>query len=98
RITTGHVYLNATNKNATIGVLGSKLMNWNGRIIYGEDHSDWISLNSVIPAVRQTLLNVEVNQDLEISGNTKQRLSGNYALNYRNNFKNKAPSEKKGSR
>lgn len=91
----GMFLLDATNKNATIGVLGSKLMNWNGRIIYGEDHSDWISLSSVIPAVRQTLLNVEVNQDLEVSGNANQRLSGNYALNYRNNFKNKAPSERK---
>lgn len=91
----GKILLDATDKNATIGVLGSKLMNWNGRIIFDEDNSDWISLNSGIPAVQQTLLSVEVNPDFEISGNAKQRLSGNYALAYRNKFKNSAPSERK---
>jgi len=84
--------LDATNKNAEKGVLGSYVMNWNGRI-FKDDHSDWISLNPVIPAVNQTLLNIQVNPELEIYGNVQQRFSGNYALNYRNRFRNIADSE-----
>lgn len=89
----GVLLLDATNKNAEMGVISSHLMNGNGRVITSENSSGWVNLSSGIPAVNQTLLTAELTPDLKISGNTQQRFSGNYALNYRNTFKNLATSE-----
>lgn len=89
----GVYLLDATNKNAEMGVLSTYLMNGNGRVLMSENNSGWVNLNSSIPAVGQTLLTVELTPDLKISGNSQQRFSGNYALNYRDKFKNLAPSE-----
>lgn len=89
----GALLLDATNKNADMGVISSHIMNGNGRVITSENNSGWISLNSGIPAVNQTLLTAELTPDLKISGNTQQRFSGNYALNYRDQFKNLSASE-----
>lgn len=80
--------MDATNKNAEIGVLGSEVMNGNGRMVHADLSSDWIGLTSVIPSVSQTLLNVSINPEKGISGQAQRRVSGNFALNYRNGFKN----------
>src|SRR5699024_5786627 len=63
-----YLLLDATNKNAEMGVLSSNIMNGNGRILFQEKQSDWIPLNSVVPAVDQTLLTVDIEDDFEISG------------------------------
>lgn len=89
----GVLLLDATNKNAEMGVLDSYLMNGNGRVIVSENNSSWISVNSIIPALSQTMMNVEMSPDLEILGTAQQRFSGNYALNYRNAFKNRIESD-----
>lgn len=89
----GVLLLDATNKNAEFGILGSYLLNGNGRVIIGEDESSWIALSSSNPAVSQTLMNAEINSNLEVVGNAQQRFSGNYGLNYRNQFRNLDSSE-----
>lgn len=87
--------MDATSKNAEIGVLGSHVMNGNGRIVNTDLSSDWIALTSVIPSVNQTLLNVSIGPDLEISGQAQRRVSGNFALSYRNGFKNVDETQQK---
>jgi len=93
QIPQGVLLLDATNKNAEFGILDSHVLNGNGRVIIGENDSSWIALSSANPAVSQTLMSAEINSDLEVVGNAQQRFSGNYALNYRNEFRNLAQSE-----
>lgn len=89
----GIILLDATNKNSDIGVLSSYAMNGNGRLLRKDDTSDWVSLTPIKPAVNQTLLSVKLNDNLEVEGSGQQRFTGNYALNYRNNFKEIANTE-----
>lgn len=89
----GVFLMDATNSNAGMGILGFQVMNGNGRVIISETESTWIPLNSASSAVSQTLMNASINSDMEVSGKAQQRFSGNYALNYRDNFRNLADSE-----
>jgi len=89
----GVFLMDATNRNASMGILGSQILNGNGKVIINETESAWIPLNSASAAVSQTLMNASVNADMGVSGKAQQRLSGNFALNYRNNFKNLAETE-----
>lgn len=91
----GVFLLDATDKNAEIGVLAPHVINGNGRVILDENASDWITVTSVVPAVSQSMLSVEINPGLEVLGKGQQRLSGNYALNYRNKYRNLSPDHYK---
>ena len=91
----GVFLMDATNKNAEMGVLDSKVLNGNGRLITNNFESTWIPLTSSKPAVSQTLMNVGLSSNLKVTGNTQQRFSGNEALNYRNIFRNLSESERK---
>lgn len=90
---TGTILLDATNKNSEIDVLHSYVMNGFGRLLRKENESAWISLNPKSLALRQTILNVKLNDEQKIEGTAQHRYTGNYALSYRNSFKNLASSE-----
>ncbi len=83
----GSILLDATNKNANIGVLRSEVINGEGRILVAEDYSDWISLRSRIPAIKSSMVSATINEDMSLSGKVQNRFSGNYAHQYRSQFR-----------
>ncbi|HET8804618.1 MAG TPA: transglutaminase [Aequorivita sp.] len=84
----GTLLLDATNKDAEIGVLKSNILNWQGRVILKDGSSSWISLSSLVPAVKNAMVNIDIRPDLSITGKTQNRFTGNYAFLYRTEFKN----------
>ena len=83
----GNLLLDATNKDAEIGVLKSNILNWQGRVIKKDGTSGWVSLSSMVPAVKSTMVNVNVEEDMSVSGKSKNRFTGNYAFQYRTEYK-----------
>lgn len=84
----GTLLLDATNKDAEIGVLKSEIINGDGRLIKKDGVSGWISLRSVVPAVKSSMLSLEIKPDFSLTGKAQNRFTGNYAFQYRSNFKN----------
>jgi len=83
----GILLLDATNKDAEIGVLKSEVLNWQGRIIKKDGSSGWVSLSSMVPAVKSAMVNAEIKPDHSISGKVQNRFTGNYAFKYRTEYK-----------
>ncbi|SRX74655.1 transglutaminase domain-containing protein [Aequorivita antarctica] len=84
----GTLLLDATNKDAEIGVLKSNILNWQGRVIKRDGTSGWVSLSSMVPAVKSTMVNVEIKPDMSVTGKAQNRFTGNYAFQYRTEYKN----------
>ncbi len=84
----GTLLLDATNKDAEIGVLKSNILNWQGRVIKKDGTSGWVSLSSLIPAVKSAMVNFEIKPDMSVTGKAKNRFTGNYAFEYRTGYKN----------
>lgn len=87
----GSFLMDATSKHAEIGVLPSKTINGYGRILNGENASSWVSMHPRVPAIQNTMITVEMQPDLTLAGKSQNRFSGNYALNYRESFRNADP-------
>ena len=83
----GTLLLDGTNKNAEIGVLKSSILNWQGRMVTKEGNSSWVALSSQVPAIKSTMLNAEITPDLSMTGKAQNRFTGNYAFQYRTEFK-----------
>ncbi|CAM3281833.1 transglutaminase domain-containing protein [Aequorivita lipolytica] len=83
----GVLLLDATNKDAQIGVLKSSVLNWQGRVIKKDGTSGWVSLSSMIPAVKSAMVNAEIKPDLSVVGKAQNRFTGNYAFEYRTEYK-----------
>ncbi|MCB0451698.1 MAG: DUF3857 domain-containing transglutaminase family protein [Aequorivita sp.] len=83
----GTLLLDATNKDAEIGVLKSNILNWQGRVIKKDGTSDWVSLSSIVPAVKSAMVNTEIKSDMSVAGKAQSRFTGNYAFKYRTEFK-----------
>ena len=83
----GTFLLDATNKDAEIGVLKPNILNWHGRVILKDGTSDWVSLSPQSPAVKNAMVNVEIKPDLSVTGKAKNRYTGNYAFHYRAEYK-----------
>lgn len=83
----GTLLLDATNKDAEIGVLKSSILNWQGRVVKKDGTSGWVSLSSIVPAVKSAMVNAEIKPDMSVSGKSKNRFTGNYAFKYRSEFK-----------
>lgn len=83
----GILLLDATNKDAEIGVLKSNVLNWKGRIIKKDGSSGWVSLSSIVPAVKSAMVNAEIKPDLSVLGKVQNRFTGNYAFKYRSEYK-----------
>lgn len=81
------ILLDATNKDAEIGVLKTSIMNWQGRLITKDGTSGWVALNPKIPAVKSAMVNVTIKPDLSVTGKIQNRFTGNYALQYRSEYK-----------
>ncbi len=83
----GTILLDATQKDADIGILRSLVINGDGRLIKKDGFSTWVSLRSHIPAVKSTMLNVVIEPTLSVTGKSQNRFTGNYAFQYRSKFK-----------
>ena len=83
----GVALLDATNKDAEIGVLRSSIMNWKGRIIKKDGTSGWVSLSPQIPAVKSAMVTAVIKPDFSVGGKTQNRFTGNYAFQYRTEFR-----------
>lgn len=83
----GTLLLDATNKDAEIGVLKSNILNWQGRVIKNDGTSGWVSLSSLVPAVKSAMVNVEISSEMSVTGKAKNRFTGNYAFQYRTEYK-----------
>lgn len=90
----GTILLDATNRDAEIGVLKSEIINGDGRLIKKDGVSGWVSLRSLVPAVKSSMINVEIQPDLSIKGKTQNRFTGNFAFQYRSKYKNLNPEAK----
>ncbi|HLV93357.1 MAG TPA: transglutaminase domain-containing protein [Aequorivita sp.] len=84
----GTLLLDATNKHADLGVLKPEIINGKGRVLRENGQSSWISLRSMISAVKSSMLSLEINSDLSLKGKANNRFTGNYAFQYRSIFKN----------
>lgn len=84
----GTLLLDATNKDAEIGVLKSDILNWQGRVIKKDGTSGWVSLSSMVSAVKSAMINAEIKPDMSFSGKAQNRFTGNYAFQYRSEYKN----------
>lgn len=85
---TGTVLLDATHKDAEIGILRTEIMNGDGRMIKKEGVSSWISLRPTVHAVKNSMVNFNIQPDLSVSGIAQHRVTGNYAFQYRSKYKN----------
>ena len=83
----GTMLLDATNKDAEMGVLKTNILNWQGRVVSKEGNSGWVSLSSIVPAIKSAMVNLEISPELNITGKSKNRFTGNYAFQYRTEFK-----------
>ncbi len=83
----GVILLDATNKDAEMGILKSSIMNWQGRMIKKDGSSGWVSLTPQTPAVKSAMVTAEIKPDLSVTGKAQNRFTGNYAFKYRTEFK-----------
>ncbi len=82
------ILLDATNKNADMGILNPQLINWQGRLIRKDRSSNWVPLSPNAPATQSTMVNIELKDDFSISGKVQNRSTGHYAWDLREKYKN----------
>ena len=79
----GVLLFDATNKGGEVNILETELLNWQGRIIRKEVSSAWVSLAPTKHALQNTMLDVEITDELIVQGNSKNRSTGHYAMEMR---------------
>ncbi|MGO4913184.1 transglutaminase domain-containing protein [Leeuwenhoekiella sp. W20_SRS_FM14] len=87
------ILMDATHKMGAANLLEEKLLNWNGRLIREDGTSEWVSLNPTKHALENTMLNLEITEDLAISCRARSQYTGNYGLSYRRNYSGKSDQE-----
>lgn len=87
------VLLDATKKNAQPNLLEEELLNWQGRLVNENGASTWVALYPSKPAAQNSIISMNLNEDLSISGNAKNRFTGHRAMPMRNEI-NKTSEEK----
>lgn len=83
----GVALLDATNKDAEMGILKSSILNWQGRMIQKDGSSSWVPLTASQPAVKSAMINMDITPDLLVTGKSQNRYTGNYAFDYRTQYK-----------
>jgi len=87
------VLLDATEKNASWGQLPERVLNWEGRMIKDGQPAEVVKLYPSRHAQSQIVATGTVSTDGSLRGSYKQRLSGNLALGFRNDFENASLDE-----
>jgi len=78
----------ATDENAEVNILSSKLLNWQGRIIRKEGSSNWVPLIPSKPSVRNVMISATITEDLKVDGDVKMRLTDYFSKETRDQYKN----------
>jgi len=80
--------LDGVDKTGSPSVLKTNLLNWKGRMVRADGSSLLVDLLPSNPATHTSLMNLEVNEDLVITGNSKNRFTGHYAKGQRARYRN----------
>lgn len=81
------VYLfDATDKKSLPNLLNPRIINWQGRLIREDGSSAWVPLVPKKHAIDNIMITATINDDLEVIGNVKERITGHYALNARESY------------
>ena len=83
----GVVFMDATEKMGTIGVLPHRAMNWNGRLVKDDGTSLEVSLTPKKHAKKIVFMNANINADGSADGMIRSQLTNNYAFDYRDSHK-----------
>ena len=78
--------LDATEKNSTINILPTRVLNWQGRVIRESGSSTWIDLLATSISKETISLNVKINPDLSVEGKVRNHMTNYIAMRYRDNF------------
>ncbi|GGH40864.1 hypothetical protein IA57_02515 [Mangrovimonas yunxiaonensis] len=80
--------LDASDPYGSPNVLPQHALNWQGRVIRKDESSDWVSLSELPLSSETSLLNVNINSDLAISGKARSNYTNYLAHEYLKNFLN----------
>ena len=89
----GMIYMDATEKMGTIGVLPRRAMNWNGRLVKEDGNSMEVKLAPNKPAKEMTFASVELFADGHVQGKLRTQLTNNLAFDYRESHKGESLDE-----
>lgn len=89
----GMIYMDATEKMGTIGVLPRRAMNWNGRLVKEDGNSMEVKLAPNKPAKEMTFASVELFADGHVQGKLRTQLTNNLAFDYRESHKGETLDE-----
>ncbi|QSS97128.1 DUF3857 domain-containing protein [Psychroflexus sp. ALD_RP9] len=81
-------HLDATEPYSAPNVLPKRVLNWIGRIIYSEEHSEQFDLMPKSPSKLNTNLTGILKDNGEIEGQVREVFCENFALGYRNSRSN----------
>lgn len=81
------ILMDATEKNATPGILPERVLNWEGTLVTPENQYRKVRLYPAKASQRNTLLNVNIEEDGAISGSMSNSFSLLEALDYRGSYK-----------
>ena len=80
------ILLDATDKNAQPNLLDERLLNWQGRIVNSNGSSGWVALYPEKAAAQNSIISMDLNEDMSVSGNAKNRFTGHKAIPMRDKF------------
>ncbi len=83
----GLVFMDATEKTASIGVLPLRAINWYGRLVKEDGSSTEVVMDTQKPSKKTIFINANILEDGTIEGKMRNQLTGNYAFNYRESHK-----------
>lgn len=85
----GKLYLmDGVDKEGVINTLKPELLNWKGRMVKEDGSSRLIELYPKRPAVHNSMLDITIDENLDILGNSKNRYSSHYAKSERDTYLN----------
>lgn len=79
--------LDGVDKTGSPSILKRNLLNWKGRMVQSDGNSLLVDLLPPKPAVHTSLMSLEIDEDLMVIGNSKNRYTGHYARNQRTKYK-----------
>ncbi len=80
--------LDGVDKTGAPSILRTNLLNWKGRMVRKDGSSLLVDLLPPKPATHISLMNLEISEDLVITGNSKNRFTGHYAKGQRARYRN----------
>jgi hypothetical protein len=81
-----NILLDASGKYNIPGMLPDFARNWMGRLIKEDGTSEWVDLMSKMTSEYNTVLKIEIEDNLDIKGKVTNIFDGYYAKNFRDKF------------